>query len=639
MRVWNCSGVASVVVATGGGKQPVMINADTDTMTDVCVYELWSGPSGVMSGSMQVSVTVVDAFFGWTSVEMTATSTTHGASSATVTMTALQWLPNTAPMQILLPTVRLETFEDEMVFLATSAITRPIQLPSDYVLTLLEVVTNGVWIQGICGPCDNTSVMGAFTKQFDGRWSGVIGVVPSQHYNGEIEFYVDVSLQSPILGHRPMLYRQPYQVDIIGVATVPQLSLAPMNTTIEYGKSASIWASASSRDASEAVRMELRPHGCDSNANVTANGAPVPLTWTSAGDCVYAISDMANVTGNSVVVATSIAMPVGFFGLAWFDVVATSADGAARAEIASPVSFVWLPNPAVMYEAAVTRHLEVFGGVAVDVSLDDIRSQVNASMDDYVNLGFEILAADARATASVFTVSRGNGITELSLNESRGSFVFTDFADDVRAGVVPVTHFHGLLSFVLRGYYGSPEFGAPPVVYGVQYEVQVWPTAELPLLVTANSSIVAGDRAHLHVSAQVSYWFDRDDDDFKLLLRMPTDACDGVQAVRANGVVAIPKSTSFGCAYDLTYYIVWDLSVSGPETALLQSPPVEIEVQAITGFAGASTYQVVSVWSRPSLQDSNVQTVVAEAVDTVVVTWQPSMNTIELLPVVIERSA
>ncbi|KDO24508.1 hypothetical protein SPRG_22260, partial [Saprolegnia parasitica CBS 223.65] len=583
MRVWNCSGVASVVVTSGGDMQPVMIDADThddadtDTVTDVCLYELWSGLGGVMSGSMQVNVTVADGFFGWTTVEVTATSTTHSASSATVTTTALQWLPNTAPMEILLPTTHLEIFEDEAVFLATSAITSPIQLPADYALTLLEVVTNGVWIQGICGPCDNTSAMGAFTKQFDGHWSG--------NYNGEIEFYVDVAFASPILGHRPMLYRQPHQVDIISVATVPQLSLAPMNTTIDYGKSASIWASASSDDASEAVRMELRPHGCDSNANVTANGAPVPLTWTSAGDCVYAISDMANVTGSSVVVATSIAMPVGFFGLAWFDVVATSTDGAARAEIASPVSFVWLPNPAIVYEAAVTRRLEVFNGVAVDVSLDDIRSQVNASMNDYVNLGFEILASDAHATASVFTVSRGNGITELSLNESRGSFVFTDFADDVRAGVVPVAHFHGLFRSSCAG-----------VADG-----RVAP------LVTANSSIVAGGLAHLNVSAQVSYWFDQAIDDFKLLLRMPTDACNG-----------------FGCAYDLTYYIAWHVSMSGPEKALLQSPPVEIEVQAITGFAGAST---------------TVPTVVAEAVDTVVVTWQPSMSTIELLPVVIERSA
>ncbi|KDO15851.1 hypothetical protein SPRG_18608, partial [Saprolegnia parasitica CBS 223.65] len=154
MRVWNCSGVASVVVTSD--KEPVMIDADTDTVTDVCLYELWPGLGGVMSGSMQVNMTVADGFFGWTTVEVTATSTTHSASSATVTTTVLQWLPNTAPMEILLPTTHLEIFEDEAVFLATSAITSSIQLPADYALTLLEVVTNGVWIQGICGPCDKT---------------------------------------------------------------------------------------------------------------------------------------------------------------------------------------------------------------------------------------------------------------------------------------------------------------------------------------------------------------------------------------------------------------------------------------------------------------------------------------------------
>ncbi|OQR90229.1 hypothetical protein ACHHYP_05698, partial [Achlya hypogyna] len=447
MRVWNCSGIASVVVTGASGAD--VVTGTVDAVADVCEYVL--STAGAPTQSLRVNLSAVDAFFGWTPIEVTATATAaSGASTAaTVVATTLLWMPDTTPVEVVLPATNLTVYEDEVVFLASSDITAPIVLPADYAMSFIQVVSDGVWIQGICGPCNESSAMGDASKQFDGDWTGVIGVVPAKHYSGAVEFGIDIMLTSPVLGHRPVVYHRPYAVDVVAVAIVPQLTIAPYDTSVEYGAPTSVWVGVFSDDPSQAVRVVLRPRKCDGGATVLADGTLVPLTWTGASDCVHELSrgspkpkDASGLVTNGVassngVINVTIAMPDGYFGLTEFDVVATSTSGASSANIVQSVAMVWLPNPAAVYEPAVVQRRKVFAGVAVDVDVADIVAQVNASMlaRDYVGLGYEIVVPDATGVASMFTVSPTAGITEVMLDKDHQSLRFTDFGSDVRAGV------------------------------------------------------------------------------------------------------------------------------------------------------------------------------------------------------------
>ncbi|OQS01683.1 hypothetical protein THRCLA_05764, partial [Thraustotheca clavata] len=247
MHISNCSGVASVFVTVNSSVAEAVL-VHNDSTTDVCLFKLTT------SDLVQVNVSVVDTFFGWMPVEFTASSIMSGVTKASsVSTTTLLWLPNTAPIDIWHSSTRLSTFENEVVYVSASTITTSDDLDSDYSVSYIDVVTDGVWVQGVCGPCNTSSMMEENWKRFDGDWSGMIGVVPSKYFSGTLQFNINVLMSSTVFGHRPVVYHHPYMVDVVGVVTVPRLSIAPFNTSFEYGTSAIVSISAATDDMSASV--------------------------------------------------------------------------------------------------------------------------------------------------------------------------------------------------------------------------------------------------------------------------------------------------------------------------------------------------------------------------------------------------